>query len=162
MTTPRTGRPEGRPKTALREDPYRHALAFSYACQAALKMKAEQSYLLAAAIFLSKDVAYPSADMISDKLRRKFEMLGGTLVSSELIHRGRRFEGRNQATNTLRSKANRYVSEGDAYYLKTMAKMFFFSVFGKGDVVKRAKLIRDLSMLIGEEQIAIALILGSE
>lgn len=162
MVTPRTGRPEGRPKALLSQDPDRHVLAVADAFHMALGVSAHKARALAVLELFTEKAEFSGES--SDKMRAALERFGGTIVSYDIsaIHGDvmeRDLEKVLPKVGVLRKKANRrYVTEADINYRTVMASIFFLALFEEGSFVIRAFQIHLLSRMIDEEQMAAALI----
>jgi hypothetical protein len=163
MVTPRTGRPEGRPKALLNQDPDRHVLAVADAFHMALGVSAHKARALAVLELFAEKAEFSGES--SDKMRAALERFGGTIVSYDISAiRGDVIEERDlekvlPKVGVLRKKANRrYVTEADINYRTVMASIFFLALFEEGSFVIRAFQIHLLSRKIDEEQMAAALI----
>jgi hypothetical protein len=163
MTTPRTGRPTGRPKGSLRDHPYRFALAFSDALREVLGITAQKSYLLAAAVFFHKSAAPLSSRDFSKKLHTAFEKFGGFPVSYELPASGNKasksIKECVQPVNTLDGMAKRFTCGDDLDYREAMVLFFklillanFFNlILFANDPEMGAAIIQHLSSRIGDD-----------
>jgi hypothetical protein len=169
MTTPRTGRPFHRPKGSLnkhrrgaREDDHRVVLAVADAFHAAYGISAQKARALAILELLAKRAEFNG--LCSDKMSAAFKKFCGQIVSHDISGmRGNDFEERAlekvlPLVNSLRKKADRYVTEADISYRAVMGSMFFLALFAKGNFVTRAFQIHILSRGIDEKQLAASLI----
>jgi hypothetical protein len=157
MTTPRTGRPRGRPKVTLREDDARYAILY-----VSRGMKPARAFLRAMLQleFLAKKIEF--SGRVSHKMNVALEKFGGQIDSHEIGYSGNRDknyidEKHIQGINRLRKKTKRYVTAEDIRYRITMGKIFMYTLFVK-DVGRCAARIEKLSTEIGEEQMAAWLI----
>jgi hypothetical protein len=154
MVTKPTGKPPGRPRVSLRENPLRFELALAEAIRRGLKVSGHKARALAV---LELRGTKGADDEINPQLARIQEKHGGEVVfydvsaiggdSDERIDLSKRL----QAVNSLEKMSRRGLVEEDKEYFTKLSTCFFAALFGKGDLGGRATGIELLSRQIGEE-----------
>jgi hypothetical protein len=168
MTTPRTGRPFHRPKGSpnkhqrgASEDDHRVVLAVADAFHAAYGISDQKARALAVLELFAKRAEF---NKCSKKMSAALKRFSGLVVSYDIFGiRGNDEEERAlekvlPLVNSLRKKADRYVTEADINYRAVMGSMFFLALFAKDNFMVRAFQIHLLSRQIDEKQIAAGLI----
>jgi hypothetical protein len=153
MVTPRTGRPKGRPKAVLGEDPDRYLLGLADALHMAHGVSAHQARALAVLELCAKKLGCSGEP--SDNMRAAHERLGAYDISG--IRGGEKEERALEKVlpkiGAIRKKVTRrYCTETDLNYRTVMASMFLLALFGKGNFVSRAFGVHLLSTRIGEQK----------
>jgi hypothetical protein len=154
MVTKATGKPPGRPRVLLRDNPLRFELALAEVIRRRFKVSGHKARVLAVLELRAKKT---DDDEINPRLARIQEKQGGELVFYDISaiggdpDEGVDLSKRLQVVNSLEKMSKRGLAEEDKEYFEKLATCFFAALFGKGDLVRRAAGIELLSREIGEE-----------
>jgi hypothetical protein len=155
MVTKPTGKPPGRPRAPLRDNPLRFELALAEVIRRGLKVSSHKARTLAVLWLRAKKT---DDDEVNPRLARIQKKHGGEIVFYDIstIDGGDPYERidiskRLQVVNSLEKMSARGLAEEDKEYFTKLSTCFFAYLFGKGDLGTRATGIELLSRKIGEE-----------